>query len=873
MSGVVAVVAYFGVRIRMKQLLGLFMLVFCLALPISSIADPQISVISIQSVSYRGNSFLSANDLAPLSRRLLRTEYSESEVGEVAKAILSKYRDVGFFHTEISSETKRSANGERLELVFRISEGERASVSDVRFVGEVPAELKKYHNDFVERVVGKAPAKDFLKLEEHSLIVALRKEGYLRARIELLTMEHENGANVVLRYSVNLGSPVRIFFVGNSVLSEDDLLKPLEIETRLTPFGPWVVPNLGNDLRVIYEEKGYFFADIKVVDLGSQAGRQTYQIVIDEGSQFVLKSIRLHGNKHFRAKSLKKLMKTQEIGKWTFWPIWRPRLISRRVAEDLVTIEDYYIANGFPEVKANFSIHADRESGEIVLDINIDEGNPLRISSIDISWQGEKLPDSVVREKVVRSAGEISVGTLWISDTVERVRRLLEDSIKSFGYPGARVQVRGDESNGRLIYLIIPGQNVRIGKILCRGNSITQDEVLFRKLYFRSGQHWNDELIEKSVQRLYESGLFRSVVIEPTDKKFDSEVEDALINVVERDPASMKLGLLYNTEDGVQIEAEKKQRNWRGSGQSISAGINGIIKTKFLDSGRAGVTYRVPEIFDGEEELQLDTYGLFGSRLYKGFSYDRVGVALGLRSPFLGRIKSYFGTDQYRERVFDTTSDIAFGNDDYGLREYGKIRFELEYDGRDNALLTTMGSRCDMLASFASRYFGSEVDVGEVVSECAHWRPVGSSFSLAFRARIGHLFPVGPTNVAPLSSRYFLGGRDTLRGFSPGAVGPRSSEGRIAGGDTELVGNTELGYLIRENVSILSFMDIGQSFLVRSEGFIGENRNLRDLRYSPGLGLRYLTPVGPLTVEYGMAINPEHGERSGRFFAGIGGAF
>ena len=135
------------------------------------------------------------------------------------------------------------------------------------------------------------------------------------------------------------------------------------------------------------------------------------------------------------------------------------------------------------------------------------------------------------------------------------------------------------------------------------------------------------------------------------------------------------------------------------------------------------------------------------------------------------------------------------------------------------------------------------------------------------------VIPFGDTEVVPLSHRIFLGGRKSLRGFKRGQVGPKTDEGVIVGGDRALFLNTELRYDLLRDVTAFVFLDMGQSIMKFRGDFVGDDLSLSDLRFSPGLGLAYKTPIGPLSIEYAFVLDRQEGEPFGRFALSMGGAF
>jgi outer membrane translocation and assembly module TamA len=117
--------------------------------------------------------------------------------------------------------------------------------------------------------------------------------------------------------------------------------------------------------------------------------------------------------------------------------------------------------------------------------------------------------------------------------------------------------------------------------------------------------------------------------------------------------------------------------------------------------------------------------------------------------------------------------------------------------------------------------------------------------------RVGTLDSLGdPELNVPFYKRYFLGGASSLRGWGRFEVGPTSGFGLPLGGHTMLEGTSEVRLPLWEDVGAVWFVDYGN---VWSQAW---DFNLNDLRYAVGPGLRYLTPVGPIRVDFGYQLNP-----------------
>jgi len=126
---------------------------------------------------------------------------------------------------------------------------------------------------------------------------------------------------------------------------------------------------------------------------------------------------------------------------------------------------------------------------------------------------------------------------------------------------------------------------------------------------------------------------------------------------------------------------------------------------------------------------------------------------------------------------------------------------------------------------------------------------------------------MGTTIEIPIQKRFFLGGRTTVRGFKEESIGPRGTDGTPSGGDYMVNGNVEIRVPMKYGVILVPFFDAGSVWLG------GDPANRFDLRESAGIGLRYITPVGPIGIDYGWKIDRREGESGSEWHFTIGAVF
>ncbi|MBF0473164.1 MAG: BamA/TamA family outer membrane protein, partial [Nitrospirae bacterium] len=139
--------------------------------------------------------------------------------------------------------------------------------------------------------------------------------------------------------------------------------------------------------------------------------------------------------------------------------------------------------------------------------------------------------------------------------------------------------------------------------------------------------------------------------------------------------------------------------------------------------------------------------------------------------------------------------------------------------------------------------------------------------TFAFSLRSGAAFGLAQTTDLPLIERFFLGGMNTVRGFQQDQVGPKAANGTPIGGNFFCLSNVETRFDIASGFGAVLFFDIGNVWLNVTDV------DFTELRKSAGIGVRYMTPVGPFRLDYGFKLDRRQGESPGEFHFNLGYAF
>lgn len=838
-----------------------------------------------------GNKTIDTKKIKRISEARIGSKLDFALLEQGKSQIEDAYKAEGFYETEISVNIEDRSVAPQVVASFHIKEGYRSKLHTTTLRGTFPPDIRPLKDKFITAAKGIVATKKNIKALGQELLLALRQEGYLQASVKVQSTDYDiSTQDVDVELFVSPRRPISIIFTGNNFFSPSELLAPLHMETRTVPFSPHAISTLVREITRLYQNYGFWFAEVDYRTQPSEGRRRLYEIIIHENEQVRIRNIHFDGNKHISSRELASLMKTRSRGFWIL-KHWRPGyLMKDPLVEDLSAFEELYDRRGYIGTTAIVEFHYHKQRRLMDLVILIDEKPQIHLKEIVLEFKkssdtNKQATDNQQFTKDTFSELEgiypkIPVGEPLDRDRIEQERRRINEELLRLGYPNATLETRLDETREKLRYIIDPGEHISVGSVWLQGNHFTHDFVIKRELSFQPGHDWDPSKLEKSVESLYRLGLFRSVNIEPFDGQLDGPVEDIAVRVEERDTGSFDTGIGLNTEDGLHLAAELGQRNLAGNGSSLILGFDTFLKSSpILNAARSRVVYTTPHFLDTSGDLVTEGFAQYGIKLFKNYSYNRLGTSFFLRDSPAEKMLGRFGLVAFEENVFDVKPDIAIGSDDNGSRFLSMLQLDLDFDRRNDTFNPTRGFRSFLEAKLASELLGSAVSFAGLSLQQSFYSPLGEYFGmghqlvLAENIRLARLIPFAGTEVIPLSQRLFLGGRDSLRGFSLGAVGPRGFSGNIVGGDTSFIINSELQYGVTENFLGVLFLDIGQAILERKGNFQGDPLHFSDARFSPGIGARYKTPIGPVSVDLGFALDRQFGERFGRLNIGIGGAF
>jgi outer membrane protein insertion porin family len=330
--------------------------------------------------------------------------------------------------------------------------------------------------------------------------------------------------------------------------------------------------------------------------------------------------------------------------------------------------------------------------------------------------------------------------------------------------------------------------------------------------------------------------------------------------VKEQPTGAFTAGAGYSSTQSVIGTASIRQNNLFGRGQrlSLSAALSSI-------SADFTLSFTEPYFLDSQYTLGLEAYNR--SFDYDTFDSQETGAGLRFSRPIGEYLRIGMG---YRYEDIDITnvSDDASQRikDLAGRSTSSVITPSLTWDTRDNALNPSRGFYNLVSVDFAGGPLGAENKFYKAVGETNWYYPLISDVVLSLRGRLGFAEGYGGQEL-PLYERFFVGTQAvTIRGYKLDEVGPKDINGDPIGGNSMILLSGQLRFPVTQGLSLVGFIDTGNLY---DKGQFDPTR----LRTGVGAGIRYVTPLGPLALDYGFKLDRKPGDSAGAIHFNVGSLF
>ena len=647
--------------------------------------------------------------------------------------------------------------------------------------------------------------------------------------------------------------------VGNDKIDANDIREKIGLKRGAT-FNDHMVLESSDEILKLYREKGYFFAQ---VDIDTQSGKGNLvniSIRIKEGEKVKIEKIRFSGNKAFPDDDLLDQMETQETSWFSFLDdsgVYQKDILKL----DLFRVEGFYHDNGYLRVKVlEPRIDINKKAREVHITIPVEEGPQFRVKSLKLN------SDDAVSADEIQKSIKTKVGEVYnVSELREDILTITDlYSKKGYAYADANPVSKLNDAD-RTVELSIEvdkGKKVYVGNIEILGNIKTRDNVIRREFRLKEGELFDSSKLKRSKQRINNLNFFEDVKID-THRGLDPDLIDILTTVTERPTGNFTVGAGFSSVENLIFTTSISQNNLFGNGQNLS--LNAQLSSIRADFS---LSFTEPRLLDSEILLGIDAF----NRDQDFLSFDSQSTGGGFR---LGKNVSEYDSVNFRYR-FETVelSGLAAADETEffknGTRVTSRVAPTYVHDSRDNFLNPSTGWRHVIGFEFAGL---GGAKFTKSVYEVTYYHPLIGKLVGAAHGRINNGDGYGGEEL-PGFERYFMGGPNSLRGFTIQDVGPKDSDGDPVGGEQSLLINLELQYPFTKSFRGFLFYDRGNVYGSGTDtSTTAKSFDFAEMRSSIGAGIRFLSPFGPLGFAYGIKLDKQSGEEAAQFHFSAGSAF
>ncbi|MEN9451666.1 MAG: outer membrane protein assembly factor BamA [Pseudomonadota bacterium] len=651
----------------------------------------------------------------------------------------------------------------------------------------------------------------------------------------------------------------RVEFVGTKEFDKDALVKSLK-DVGIgegQPFDRALADRAEQELKRQYLSRSLYGAEIVTTITPAERNRVNVTFTVTEGDVTKIKQMRITGNHAFSESTLLSQMDLT-TGGWLTWYTKSDQYARSKLNADLEALKSYYLNRGYLEFKVEstqVSISPDKQ--KISVAINVVEGPKYTVTGVRLEG------DFLGKDEAFRSLVTIKPGDPYRADDVASTIKAFTDRFATFGYAFAKVDLKPEinREKGQVVAVLVaqPQRRVYVRRINVAGNSRTRDEVIRREFRQFESAWYDGQKIKLSRDRVDRLGYFKQVNVETSEVPGTQDLVDLTVSVEEKPTGNLMLGAGFSTAEKLTLTASIKGLEVNTSKYNRTLVVS-TVDPYFTDDGVS----RSYDLFY-RTSRPLSTQG-------GDYQIVTPGGAIRFGVPFTEFDTVFFGLGAEQTEIRGNLGlpvSYKVHRDIFGERSLSvPLTVGWARDARDSLIAPTQGRyqrvNLEMGVAGDTRYLRSDYQFQQFF-------PITNRFTLGFNTEVGYGRGMAGKPY-PVFKNFYAGGLGTVRGFEQNSLGPADIEGAYIGGSKRFNLNTELyvpfpGAGNDRTLRMFAYMDAGNVW--------GEQQKVsaNDLRASVGVGISWVSPVGPLKLSYGKPIRSFDQDKIQKLQFQIGTAF
>jgi len=823
---------------------------------------------------------------------------SLNAVDRSATTVQQYLNRAGYFEAAVDPETQFERSLSRATVIMHVTTGPRAQIRNVIIEGntapfptsQLIAQMKRGPGHTFRTYDARADAD---RMERFMV----RRE-YRKADVRFVGDTYDPATkSVTLRYSATSGPIVKVAVSG---VPEHDVRREIPF-AKNQAFSEDVVDTAADDIVKAYQSRGNFNAAVDTEEhLDPATNVFTITFHVAPGARFRLAAVTFSGNQKIDDKTLSNVVQTAPSGgiKGMLANLFRRASGPTRsqLSADRDAIESYYRLNGFSEATVTTPVvTTDAATGTMNVDFPINEGPQTVVREVVIEGMQQARAEDLPKMQLVPGT---PLNPQLLRNDLLTIQTFYADRGNAEVQVTPRPELSADKTSAKMTYIVAEGPQIKVDRVIVRGNTYTHTSVIERKAELEKGDPFSYTKLLEAQQNLYRLGIFQRVDIQPEQAGTSVGDRNVTIQVEEGKDLAVSGSLGVSKQSGLPFSplgsASIAHRNLFGTGRYLG------FETIFSRGQRREFFLTEREPFIGPWDVPLQ-FNLFQSDAHRPHAHIRQRGG-SVEASKIARLQTRWSV-RYEYRIgqclenpddeLDLCREAAqalipgVGRDITNI-SISSVTPTFFWDRRDDPIDPHRGFLTSASIEYAFPVAAATADFTKEYAQASYYLPLTDRTVFAISGRAGLIQPRNSVTV-PFTEKFTSGGESSHRAYQLDllgdlcpvdsadcsdstlirlldASGQRSGSIAPIGGNGLFVANIEYRFPIFSTVGGALFTDIGNVFAHSTIQF-------NNLHYGVGTGLRYLSPVGPLRFDIGYKLRRRSYEKPFAYFITLGYAF
>jgi outer membrane protein insertion porin family len=612
----------------------------------------------------------------------------------------------------------------------------------------------------------------------------------------------------------------------------------------------------------IYKDLGFF--NTKINPQISRLNENEINIIlkISKGKKYKINKIFFIGNNSISSSVLKSAIFSSEYGWWKFLSP-STGINEKQIDYDKNLLKKFYLNNGFYDVQIISTDIEFNEQGNANLVISLNEGKKYFLNNFELIDNNNNLNKEQI--KFIKNIMNKYVSEIYAINKLSKIKKEVNDFLNSNKIEFVDVELQEEkifENQIKINAILLNKDKKFVNLINITGNSITEEEVIRRSLFFAEGDSFASYKLSQSQRELENLGLFKNIKFEVDKNTNGNDLVNVNITVEEQPTGEISAGVGLGSHSS-SIITGLNEKNFLGKG--INLNFNTSLGTEKIQ-GTVSATF--PDFRNTNNALISEIFAVSSDFENAGYESTKVGSNIATQYEIFENVDLRLGTGIDLDDISANSSASNLYKSMEGKYTTFKGFYSVINDKRNRSFMPSEGHNLSFGQVLALP--GSDIPYLENNLRGAYYYPLNENYIFNVKSSFNSINSLNNKDVK-LSDRQFSTNRE-MRGFENRGIGPKDGKDHVGGNYSAFasISSTFPNYLPEKwNANSSVFLDAGNVWGVDFNESLDSDR----IRSSFGVSFDWVSPLGPLNFTFSETLSSANGDKEESFSFNIGSVF